>query len=265
MTEWFLKFGVPAHIHSDQGRNFESSLIQQLCSLCGVEKSRTTPYHPAGNGQCERFNRTLHNLLRTLPVSHKRDWSCCLPQVFYSYNTTPHQSTGESPFYLMFGQEPRLPVDFLLGQVEDPVGGNVHEWILEHQNRLQIAFEGARDRLSIAAERRKRNHDQRVHGAPLKVWETNPKLLPSQSDTAAAVDGPSGVSISRAAEFPSAAVPVPPSTHPDTSQVAVRQTTRSTAGQHSNVHHLTRPLASGAANPPHPVSNAVSVFFRPWN
>lgn len=169
VTEWFLKFGVPARIHSDQGRNFESSLIQQLCGLYGVEKSRTTPYHPAGNGQCERFNRTLHNLLRALPVSRKRDWSSCLPQVLYSYNTSPHQSTGESPFHLMFGQEPRLPVDFLLGQVPEPVGGGTHEWILEHQTRLEIAFEGDRERLKVAAERRKRKFDRHVHDVPLKV------------------------------------------------------------------------------------------------
>lgn len=172
VSEWFFKFGVPARIHSDQGRNFESALIRQLCVLYGVEKSRTTPYHPAGNGQCERFNRTLHNLLRAFPVSRKRDWPSCLPQVLYSYNTTPHQSTGESPFYLMFGQEPRLPVDFLLGRVEDPVGGEVHEWIQEHQTRLQLAFEGAQERLKVAAERRKRNHDCHVQEAPLQVGQS---------------------------------------------------------------------------------------------
>lgn len=168
VTEWFSKFGVPARIHSDQGRNFESLLIQQLCALYGIEKSRTTPYHPAGNGQCERFNRTLHNLLRTLPVSRKRDWNSCLPQLLYSYNTTPHQATGESPFLLMFGQEPRLPIDFLLGRVHEPVGGTVHDWIREHQTRLEIAFEGARDRLRVAAQRRKRNHDQHVREDPLR-------------------------------------------------------------------------------------------------
>lgn len=171
VREWFFKFGIPVRIHSDQGRSFESLLIQQLCQLYGIEKSRTTPYHPAGNGQCERFNRTLHDLLRTLPPSRKRDWSSCLPHVLYAYNTTPHQATGESPFFLMFGQEPRLPVDFLLGRVQEPVAGSVHDWIQEHQARLQVAFQGARDRLRVAAERRKSHHDQRVQHAPLKVGQ----------------------------------------------------------------------------------------------
>lgn len=167
VSEWFSKFGVPARIHSDQGRNFEGALVQQLCGLYGIEKSRTTPYHPAGNGQCERFNRTLHDLLRTLPASRKYDWHSCLPQVLFAYNTTPHQSTGESPFFLMFGREARLPVDFLLGRVQDPVGGTVHDWVQEHQSRLHLAFEGVRDRLKVAAERRKRNHDQTVRSEPL--------------------------------------------------------------------------------------------------
>ena len=165
--EWFCKFGVPGQIHSDQGRSFESFLIQQLCSLYGVQKSRATPYHPAGNGQCERFNRTLHNLLRTLPVTAKRDWAKCLPQVLFYYNSTPHQVTGESPHFLMFGQEPRLPIDFLLGRVTEPTVGSVHDWVLEHQTRLRVAFEGVRERLQVAADSRKARHDMNVHDAPL--------------------------------------------------------------------------------------------------
>ena len=165
---WFCKFGVPGRIHSDQGRCFESSLLQHLCSFYGVQKSRTTPYHPAGNGQCERFNRTLHNLLRTLPVSRKRDWVSCLPQLLFCYNSTPHQTTGESPHFLMFGQEPRLPIDFLLGRVPEPIAGEVHDWVFEHQTRLRVVGEKVRERLQLAADRRKANHDASAIDAPLE-------------------------------------------------------------------------------------------------
>lgn len=168
VNEWFYKLGVPGRIHSDQGRNFEASLIQQLCSLYGIQKSRTTPYHPAGNGQCERFNRTLHNLLRTLPSFRKTDWADYLPQMLFCYNTTPHQATGETPYYLLFGQEPRLPIDFLLGRVPEPIAGSVNAWVTEHQTRLQIAFEGARDRLKVAADRRKALHDPKVRDPSLE-------------------------------------------------------------------------------------------------
>lgn len=162
VREWFYKFGVPARIHSDQGRNFESALIRQLCELYGIQKTHTTPYHPQGNGQCERFNRTLHGLLRTLRPDQKCDWPLYLPQITFSYNTTIHQSTGESPYFLMFGQEPHLPIDFLLGRVKETPAGSVNDWVQEHQQRLQVAFDAAKERLKAAALLRKERHDRQV-------------------------------------------------------------------------------------------------------
>lgn len=171
VREWFYKFGIPARIHSDQGRNFESALVHQLCQLYGVTKTRTTPYHPQGNAQCERFNRTLHGLLCALPASSKVEWPRYLPQILFCYNTTVHQTTGESPHLLMFGQEPNLPVDFLLGRVTAQTTGTVSEWLLEHRGRLQVAFDGARDRIELAARLRKEKHDQNISDNPLAVGQ----------------------------------------------------------------------------------------------
>ena len=71
---FIVHYGFPARIHSDQGRNFESSLIKKLCSLAGIHKSRTTPYHLMGNGMIERFNQMLLNMLGTLKEHQKHDW-----------------------------------------------------------------------------------------------------------------------------------------------------------------------------------------------
>lgn len=156
LTEgWFYRYGVPKRLHSDQGRSFEGDLMKQLCQLYNIAKSRTTPYHPEGNGQCERFNRTLHDLLRSLPPEQKRKWPQALPHMLFAYNTTQHASTGHSPFELMFGQKVRLPVDFLLGSTEEEIGPRLpHDWIIQHQNNLRAIYTHARDRLTLSAERR---------------------------------------------------------------------------------------------------------------
>lgn len=160
--EWFLKYGVPIRIHSDQGRSFENALIQQLCKLYDIQKSKTTPYHPTGNAQCERFNRTLHNLLRTLEPAKKRRWPEYLPELCYSYNVTPHATTGFPPYYLLFGIEPRLPVDnFLnLGPGE---GKSVDEWVQDHAKRIQETRKLALKRLQEKAKKRAKRLDKRTH------------------------------------------------------------------------------------------------------
>ena len=154
VKEWFVRYGVPERLHSDQGRNFESSVITELCHIYGVQKTRTTPYHPEGNGQCERFNRTLHDRLRTLPADKKRKWPEYLPELIYAYNCTPHSSTGYSPYYLFFGREPKLPIDHVLGLGGGKQEFEVEEWVTEHQQRLSQAFKLGSERMEKEASRR---------------------------------------------------------------------------------------------------------------
>ena len=71
LEEMFLCFSLPDRLHSDQGRQFEGKLIEELCKLLQVEKTHTTPYHPQEDGLVERANRTILNMLATVVKDHK--------------------------------------------------------------------------------------------------------------------------------------------------------------------------------------------------
>ena len=112
---YICHYGFPEKIISDQGRNFESDLIKEFCNLAKVKKLRTTPYHSMTNGQCERFNRTLCDMLGTLETEEKANWKAFIHTLTHAYNATRNSRTGYSPFFLMFGRHPRLPVDVAFG------------------------------------------------------------------------------------------------------------------------------------------------------
>ena len=103
MIKVFSRYGIPDILHSDQGRNFESTILLQTLEAFGVTKSHTTAYHPAGDGLVEHFNRSLLQMLRAYVQQHN-DWEKYLPLVLYAYRSATHLSTGVSPFELIFGR-----------------------------------------------------------------------------------------------------------------------------------------------------------------
>ena len=161
VNDWFTRYGVPRRLHSDRGRCFENHLIKSLCKIYGINKSRTTPYHPEGNAQCERFNRTMHNLLRTLDEQQKMKWPQHLPELTMMYNCTPHASTGYPPYQLMFGREPRLLVDQIFERGDTENLPEMDEYLQSHRIRLMETYRIAQGNLQKQAERSKKQHDDK--------------------------------------------------------------------------------------------------------
>ena len=170
VNNWFVHFGVPRRIHNDQGRNFEGTVIRELCRMYNIPQTPTTPYRPQGNGQCERFNRTMHNLLRTLSDDNKRRWPKHLPELMFSYNATPHASTGYSPFFAMFGRDPRMPVEsFLELEQEDTRTSSIDDWLEGHCRRLNHVLDRVRrnnDRQTLARQTRQ---EQKVNDQGIRI------------------------------------------------------------------------------------------------
>ena len=85
---FFSRCSLPRQLHSDQGRNFESSLVQELCSIAGVCKTRTTPFHSRSDGLTERANRTVLQTLRATTSQHPQEWPSKIPAVLAAYRMT---------------------------------------------------------------------------------------------------------------------------------------------------------------------------------
>lgn len=146
-------------------------MIRELCQVYGCRKSRTTPYHPQGNGSCERFNQTLLNLLGTLEADQQSRWVDHLPYLLHAYNNSVHNVTGYAPSYLMFGRHVRLPVDLLWGTRQPEGVGDVTEWVGRHHDRLLCAYHKVSERLGMAASKNKRLYDRTAKEAPLLPGE----------------------------------------------------------------------------------------------
>ena len=114
---WILYLGVPLMLHSDQGREFESNLWQEMCHQLAICKTRTNPYRPQSDGQVERFNRTLIQVLKSLVNQEMDDWDEQCDFVCHAYNSTVHASTNCSPNLLVFGEDLIMPADLVFGVV----------------------------------------------------------------------------------------------------------------------------------------------------
>jgi len=177
----FCVHGLPIQILTDRDQNFESELFREMCQRLSVDKIRTTAYQPSTNGNIERFHATLNGLLAKWVANNQRDWDVKLPAVAFAYRTSVQQTTGFTPFSLMFGREARIPADLVYGT---PPTGDGHfdsvvDFVASQQTELRKAFELVRQHLGTAAVRRKNSYDMRsraqIYNVGDWVWCLSPR------------------------------------------------------------------------------------------
>ncbi|KAL5491297.1 hypothetical protein EMCRGX_G016559 [Ephydatia muelleri] len=163
VNEFICRFGVPEQLHSDQGRNFESKVIKNICDLLQIRKTRTSPYHPQSDGLVERFNRTLLNLLSIAVVDAERDWDVQLPLLMFAYRTSMHETNGVTPFEMMFGKEVVLPehLMFNLPVSTEQVLQEGVEYVDYLKKRFQLVHQYVRQNAQKGMQRQKTGYDQK--------------------------------------------------------------------------------------------------------
>ena len=161
LVSWFLLFGIPHYIVSDQGRAFESNLIAAICDQFDITKRHTSGYRPQCNGQVERYNRTLGAALRAYCMENPKDWDLHVPFVTAAMRSTVSTATKFTPNKLFLGREVTSPAD--LEFVLPPQAPELHnEYVLQLQNDLRKAHDAARKHLQERCVRNKKNYDIRI-------------------------------------------------------------------------------------------------------
>jgi len=171
----FMVYGCKS-IVSDRGAGLMSKLLCKLCRLLGIQQIRTSPRHPATNSRCEKFNSNILNALRTYCQGYK-DWPSLLSTIAYSYRTAVLTNLGLSPYRVVFGFEPRRPIDNTLLPAKD-LPKDVKEYVEKMRPQLEIIRELVRKNQEDANLRTQKYYNSTAKESQInigdRVWVLDP-------------------------------------------------------------------------------------------
>lgn len=175
LNDVICRYGSPLSLHSDQGRNYESDIFKELCELLEIRKTRTSPRNPKGNGQCERFNRTVLGMIKSYIKGEQTKWDLNLGCLAGAYRATPNESTTLTPNLMLLGREIRLSHEISKGGIPltniKENSSNYGEHVQNLRNSLQKAHKVARAHLQVNAKRRKDYYDRKSNLTNFEVYD----------------------------------------------------------------------------------------------
>jgi hypothetical protein len=165
---WISIFGPMAWLHSDQGVDFQSTVMTHLLQLMKISKTRTNPYRPRSAGLVERHNGTIKQSIETMVDGERDKWDEVLPMVCMAYRSMPHSSTGYSPNMMTFGQENNSTLDLIFppGPEMKDLRSDINcfcSYIQFLRRSLIKTHEVAREKLHSASLKMKFHHDKGAH------------------------------------------------------------------------------------------------------
>ena len=180
------RHGVSAQLLFDCGTAFLSKLLAEAYRLMGRKKVNTTAYHPQTDGLEKHFNRTLLDMLSKTAKRNGKDWDSCLPFVLFAYCSSPQTSTGESPFYLLYGRDPRLPTEAVLCSPPSlALQSDADDYVAEITKRISPAWGLAGDTIKKAQVQQKQQHDVCARSATFVEGECVFVYMPAAQSGAA--------------------------------------------------------------------------------
>ncbi|KAL7383521.1 hypothetical protein ABVT39_012327 [Epinephelus coioides] len=138
----FSHWGLPLSVNSDRGTHFTSSVMTALYDILGVEIKFHLSYHPQSSGQVERANRTITLMLKKYVSSSGKDWDVKFTLVLMAIRSTPHRSTGVTPFEMITWREMTVPLHLLYHPEDVSVATayTAHQYITDLREYLRATF-----------------------------------------------------------------------------------------------------------------------------
>ena len=182
----YSRVGLPDEVFHDQGSEFMSNVMKQVNCLLSIKRLNTTPYHPMANGLNEKFNNTLKTMLKKMCSEQSKEWDRFLNPLLFAYRECPQDSTGYSPFELIYGRCVRGPLallsDMWTGKVSNPDVLTTYEYVLNLKQRLEETCKLAQQNLLNASTRYKGYYNRGKRNRLLKQGDKVLLLLPTDNN-----------------------------------------------------------------------------------